>query len=150
MNGGTVSFAGQRVALPALPFELPATPALNTIQAMYPGAPPRPLCARAAEPGSPAETHPAAAWHPYYRYGLYVTVSVCLFLLLEQSLGFRKSVDYPPWMHAVLVGCTACMYAANWAPAAGPLWHLLCMTHRLHVLLQPLFSQGSGSLGFKP
>ena len=37
VNGGTVSLFGTKIALPALPFALPADPALNTIQQVYPG-----------------------------------------------------------------------------------------------------------------
>ena len=48
VNGGTVSLFGTKIALPALPFALPATPALNTIQQIYPGErPPHSVCAHA-------------------------------------------------------------------------------------------------------
>ena len=38
VTGGTIDAFGQQIKLPALPFELPANPALNSLQAIYPGA----------------------------------------------------------------------------------------------------------------
>ena len=40
---GQASFFGQKYTLPALPFKLPATPALNSLQSLYPSEPPAPL-----------------------------------------------------------------------------------------------------------
>ena len=37
VNGGSVDVFGQKIALPALPWALPANPALNSLQAIYPG-----------------------------------------------------------------------------------------------------------------
>ena len=36
LNQGQASIFGQKYTLPALPFKLPATPALNSLQAIYP------------------------------------------------------------------------------------------------------------------
>lgn len=39
-TGGTLSFAGKEITLPSIPVALPAVPALNTLSAVYPSAPP--------------------------------------------------------------------------------------------------------------
>ena len=42
---GQASIFGQKYTLPALPFKLPATPALNSLQTLYPSEP-SPVCRR--------------------------------------------------------------------------------------------------------
>ena len=36
LNQGQATIFGQKYTLPALPFKLPATPALNSLQSLYP------------------------------------------------------------------------------------------------------------------
>ena len=44
LNQGQATIFGQKYTLPALPFKLPATPALNSLQSLYPSKScPRPL-----------------------------------------------------------------------------------------------------------
>ena len=38
LNQGQATIFGQKYTLPALPFKLPATPALNSLQSLYPSA----------------------------------------------------------------------------------------------------------------
>ncbi len=38
LNQGSATIFGQKYTLPALPFKLPATPALNSLQTLYPSA----------------------------------------------------------------------------------------------------------------
>ena len=40
LNQGQATIFGQKYTLPALPFQLPATPALNSLQSLYPSRQP--------------------------------------------------------------------------------------------------------------
>ena len=42
LNQGQATIFGQKYTLPALPFKLPATPALNSLQSLYPSEHPNP------------------------------------------------------------------------------------------------------------
>ena len=65
VEGGSVDLFGQEIKLPALPFELPANPALNSLQAIYPGAlpaaatavPARKVSVRASGVQAPVSLH---------------------------------------------------------------------------------------------